>query len=49
MKIADLERDADLLPRITPLADALLEQAAEASRPLIRRWLGEEAGRYGQV
>lgn len=49
MKIADLERDADLLPRITPLADALLAWDANAGQPLIRRWLGEEAGRYGQV
>ncbi|QFT86725.1 ATP-dependent DNA helicase RecG [Halomonas sp. THAF12] len=49
MKIADLERDADLLPRISPLAEALLAEHPEASRPLIRRWLGEEAGRYGQV
>lgn len=49
MKIADLERDADLLPQITPLADALLARDPGASRPLIRRWLGEEAGRYGQV
>lgn len=49
MKIADLERDADLLPRITPLADALLESQPDASKLLIRRWLGEEAGRYGQV
>ncbi|XKE45495.1 ATP-dependent DNA helicase RecG [Halomonas organivorans] len=49
MKIADLERDADLLPRVSPLAEALLAQHPEASRPLIRRWLGEEAGRYGQV
>lgn len=49
MKIADLERDADLLNRVTPLADALLAQHPEASQPLIRRWLGEEASRYGQV
>ncbi|ALM54374.1 ATP-dependent DNA helicase RecG [Halomonas huangheensis] len=49
MKIADLERDADLLPRITPLADALLNTQPDASKLLIRRWLGEEAGRYGQV
>ncbi|MBS9403315.1 ATP-dependent DNA helicase RecG [Halomonas sp. TRM85114] len=49
MKIADLERDADLLPRVSPLADALLAQHPEASRPLIRRWLGEQAGLYGQV
>ncbi|WP_254276197.1 ATP-dependent DNA helicase RecG [Halomonas sp. 3H] len=49
MKIADLERDADLLERVAPLAEALLATYPEASRPLIRRWLGEEAGRYGQV
>ncbi|WP_163578015.1 ATP-dependent DNA helicase RecG [Halomonas faecis] len=49
MKIADLERDADLLERVAPLADALLASRPEASQPLIRRWLGAEAGRYGQV
>ncbi|APE30833.1 ATP-dependent DNA helicase RecG [Halomonas aestuarii] len=49
MKVADLERDADLLERVAPLAEALLADHPEASRPLIRRWLGEEAGRYGQV
>ncbi|HSH48495.1 MAG TPA: helicase-related protein, partial [Halomonas sp.] len=49
MKVADLERDADLLSRVTPLADALLAQHPDASRPLIRRWLGEQASRYGQV
>ncbi|MCL7941496.1 ATP-dependent DNA helicase RecG [Halomonas sp. ATCH28] len=49
MKIADLERDADLLERVAPLAEALLDAHPQASRPLIRRWLGEEAGRYGQV
>ncbi|MFP4138290.1 MAG: ATP-dependent DNA helicase RecG [Halomonas sp.] len=49
MKIADLERDADLLDRVAPLAEALMVTHPEASRPLIRRWLGEEAGRYGQV
>lgn len=49
MKIADLERDRDLLERVGPLARALLEEAPDTSEPLIRRWLGEEAGRYGQV
>ncbi|WP_136067867.1 ATP-dependent DNA helicase RecG [Modicisalibacter radicis] len=49
MKIADLERDRDLLERVSPLARALLEEAPDASGPLIRRWLGDEAGRYGQV
>ncbi|GAA0558826.1 ATP-dependent DNA helicase RecG [Halomonas salifodinae] len=49
MKIADLERDRDLLDSVTELAKALLAQAPEASGPLIQRWLGDEAGRYGQV
>ena len=49
MKIADLERDADLLERVAPLAEALLAIQPEAAQPLIRRWLGEESGRYGQV
>ncbi|WP_275287342.1 ATP-dependent DNA helicase RecG [Halomonas elongata] len=49
MKIADLERDADLLPHVSPLAEALLATHPEASQPLIRRWLGETADRYGQV
>ena len=49
MKIADLERDRDLLDTVTALAQALLEEAPDAVTPLIRRWLGDEAGRYGQV
>jgi len=49
MKIADLERDRDLLDTVTALAQALLEEAPDAATPLIRRWLGDEAGRYGQV
>ncbi|MCW4152123.1 ATP-dependent DNA helicase RecG [Halomonas sp. 18H] len=49
MKIADLERDADLLPQVSPLAEALLASRPDASQALIRRWLGETADRYGQV
>ncbi|WP_251975887.1 ATP-dependent DNA helicase RecG [Salinicola avicenniae] len=49
MKIADLERDRDLLDTVTALAQALLEEAPDAAQPLMRRWLGDEAGRYGQV
>ncbi|RKR07213.1 ATP-dependent DNA helicase RecG [Kushneria sinocarnis] len=49
MHIADLTRDRDLLEPVRELADALLEQAPDAVEPLIRRWLGEEANRYGQV
>jgi ATP-dependent DNA helicase RecG len=48
MKIADLERDADLLDSVSALARAL-EGDADTAAVLIRRWLGDAAGRYGQV
>ncbi|GAB2723652.1 ATP-dependent DNA helicase RecG [Halomonas garicola] len=48
MKIADLERDADLLDSVSALA-AELQGNADATTVLIRRWLGDAAGRYGQV
>ncbi|WP_249976292.1 ATP-dependent DNA helicase RecG [Vreelandella olivaria] len=48
MKIADLERDGDLIERVTLLA-AEMQTMPAASAILIRRWLGEAAGRYGQV
>ncbi|WP_339117967.1 ATP-dependent DNA helicase RecG [Halomonas sp. BMC6] len=48
MKIADLERDADQLERVTALAQAL-QGNAEVTAVLVRRWLGEAVGRYGQV
>jgi len=48
MKIADLERDADQLERVTALAQAL-QGNTEVTAVLVRRWLGEAAGRYGQV
>ena len=44
MKIADLERDADQLERVTALAQAL-QGNAEVTAVLVRRWLGEAAGR----
>ncbi|MFC0267165.1 ATP-dependent DNA helicase RecG [Kushneria aurantia] len=49
MKIADLSRDRDLLERVRELSRALLEEAPEAAEPLVQRWLGDAAGRYGQV
>ncbi|WP_176503489.1 ATP-dependent DNA helicase RecG [Cobetia sp. 5-11-6-3] len=49
MKIADLERDSDLIAPTTTLADAILTEAPQAAEPLIRRWLGEAAGQYGAV
>ncbi|WP_085920019.1 ATP-dependent DNA helicase RecG [Halomonas sp. CSM-2] len=48
MKIADLERDADLLDQVTALAQAL-QGNKDITTVLVRRWLGEAAGRYGQV
>lgn len=49
MKIADLTRDRDLLDPVRQLTRAMLDQAPESIEPLIRRWLGDAAGQYGQV
>ncbi|KPQ30774.1 MULTISPECIES: ATP-dependent DNA helicase RecG [unclassified Halomonas] len=48
MKVADLERDGDLLDQVTALAKAL-QGNKDITTVLVRRWLGEAAGRYGQV
>jgi ATP-dependent DNA helicase RecG len=44
-RIADLARDAGLLPQVHALADRLLEQAPEVADRLIARWVGG-AARY---
>ncbi|WP_456268715.1 ATP-dependent DNA helicase RecG [Kushneria sp. AK178] len=49
MKVADLTRDRDLLESVRHLTRAMLDQAPGAVEPLIRRWLGEAGGQYGQV
>ena len=38
LRVADLLRDADLLPRVIELSDELLERHPERVAPLIRRW-----------
>ncbi len=38
LRVADLVRDADLLPRVIEISDALLESHPERVAPLIRRW-----------
>jgi ATP-dependent DNA helicase RecG len=38
LRVADLVRDADLLPRVIELSDELLERHPERVPPLIRRW-----------
>jgi ATP-dependent DNA helicase RecG len=48
MRVADLLRDADLLPRVQIAAEAMLRDWAENVTPLIRRWVGH-AEQYGRV
>jgi ATP-dependent DNA helicase RecG len=48
LRVADLLRDADLLPAIQRRADRLMRKSPEAVEPIIRRWIGE-AERFGQV
>ena len=49
MRVADLARDADLLPRVQIAAERLLREWPEHAAPLIRRWVGhgEQYGRVG--
>jgi len=48
MRVADLARDADLLPRVQIAAERLLREWPEHAAPLIRRWIGH-AEQYGRV
>ncbi|MFP3873013.1 MAG: ATP-dependent DNA helicase RecG [Thiohalophilus sp.] len=48
LKIADLQRDEALMPKVVSLSDQLLKQHPEAVEPLIQRWAGQ-AVRYGTV
>ncbi len=47
-RIADLARDADLLPRVQALADALLAEAPEIVGRIVERWVGG-AARYASA
>jgi ATP-dependent DNA helicase RecG len=49
MRVADLNRDADLLPKVQIAADTMLRDWAPNVSPLIRRWVGhsEQYGRVG--
>jgi ATP-dependent DNA helicase RecG len=40
MRVADLLRDSDLLPRVQQAATAMLEGREEAIAPLLSRWIG---------
>ena len=48
MKVAELTRDADLLPRVQQAAEVLLERYPDNIPPLLRRWVGA-GDRYGRV
>ena len=39
LKVADLVRDADLLPQVIEISDELLEECPQRVAPLIRRWV----------
>ena len=48
LRVADLMRDADLLPRVQACAEVLLAAHAANIAPLAARWIG--AGeRYGRI
>jgi ATP-dependent DNA helicase RecG len=49
LKVADLIRDADLLPQVRSTAEQLLQENAACVAPLRLRWIGaaEEYGRIG--
>jgi ATP-dependent DNA helicase RecG len=48
LRIADLARDADLLPTVITVSDRLLERHPDRVEPLIQRWL-PMAARYAAV
>jgi ATP-dependent DNA helicase RecG len=48
MKVAELTRDADLLPRVQRAAEVMLARHPDNIAPLLRRWIGAR-DRYGKV
>ena len=47
-RVADLARDAELMPQVQMTAEALRQSSEETAAAIVRRWLGD-AGRYGKV
>ncbi len=47
-RIANLVRDAELMPRVQLVAERITRDAPAKATAIIRRWLGD-AGRYGKV
>ncbi len=48
LRVADLMRDADLLPRVQGAAEVMMRSHADNIAPLKRRWIGVSTG-YGKV
>ena len=48
LRVADLVRDADLLPIVIEMSEQLLAERPELVTPLIRRWI-RGAAEYAQV
>ena len=48
LKVADLMRDADLLPQVQAAADVMMRAHVDNMAPLKRRWIGA-GSRYGKV
>ena len=48
LRVADLLRDADLLPQVIEISEQLLATAPDSVEPLIRRWIRGEAD-YAKV
>ena len=47
-RVANLVRDADLMPQVQITAEAVRKSSPEHAAAIVRRWLGD-AGRYGKV
>ncbi|MFZ9708192.1 MAG: ATP-dependent DNA helicase RecG [Steroidobacteraceae bacterium] len=48
MRVADLARDVELLPRVQTAAEQLLQEHPDRIAPLTRRWIGTD-DRYGRI
>ncbi|HEY4368368.1 MAG TPA: ATP-dependent DNA helicase RecG [Steroidobacteraceae bacterium] len=49
MRVADLIRDADLLPQVQHAAELMLAENEANIAPLLRRWTGHQGERFGKV
>ena len=47
-RVANLVRDADLMPQVQITAEAIRKSSTNRAAAIVRRWLGD-AGRYGKV